>query len=74
MSNIFEDIAREQRLAIWGPHPIETALKEVCEVLESARDLLTERKQGNPARSSGHNARLEVEHALALLAKLPGDA
>ena len=36
---------------------LETAIKTAC-------DLLAERMHGNPARSPGHNARLELEAAL----------
>jgi len=42
--------------------PSDAAL---VEALELARDLLLERKQGSPARSSAHNARLVIDAALA---------
>jgi len=37
---------------------LQAAIKDAC-------DLLTERTQGSPARSAGHNARLLLERALA---------
>ena len=46
-------------------------LRVAGEALELARDYLMERKHGSHARSPGHNARLEVERALALLAAEP---
>lgn len=38
---------------------------ELLEALKQARDLLLERKHGNPARSAGHNARLIIQAAIA---------
>jgi len=40
-------------------------------LLEEARDLLLERRHGNPARSAGHNARLVIEEALKIAASPP---
>ncbi len=37
------------------------------EALTEARDLLLERVQGSPARSAGHNARLQIESALSTI-------
>lgn len=52
----------------------ETAVTPgVREALEEARDLLMERRYGNPARSPGHNARLCVEEALAALTAPVGE-
>lgn len=42
--------------------------EELLPLLEEARDLLLERRHGNSARSPGHNARLAIEAAIALLA------
>lgn len=36
-------------------------------LLEEARDLLMEKRYGNPARSPGHNARLAIESAIKVL-------
>lgn len=40
-------------------------------LLEEARDLLLERRQGSPARSAAHNARLVIEDAIKLAASPP---
>ena len=39
-------------------------IKRLRDVMQEACDLLAERKQGSPARSAGHNARLVLEAAL----------
>ena len=46
-------------------------MAEMKLLLEEARDLLMERKHGNPARSPGHNARLVIEEAIKSLAASP---
>lgn len=46
------------------PDGVRSLIVEAC-------DLLAERKQGNPARSAGHNARLALEAALRLIAAPP---
>lgn len=51
-------------IATFDP-PTVKALIRAAMALEEARDLLLERKHGNPARSAGHNARLTIESALS---------
>lgn len=46
-------------------HEAADLIAELLEALEEARDLLLEVKQGSPARSAGHNARLVIERAIA---------
>ena len=46
--------------------------EEIAPLLEEARDMLMERIYGNPARSPGHNARLQIEKAIALLSRGSG--
>lgn len=49
--------------------PVTASAEEIARLLEEARDMLMERIYGNPARSPGHNARLKIERALALLSR-----
>lgn len=60
--------AEEQVAGSWSREANETDWKARCEAAEQALaealDLLLERKQGSPARSSAHNARLVIEAAL----------
>ena len=48
--------------------------EEIAPLLEEARDMLMERIYGNPARSPGHNARLQIEKAIALLSRGSGES
>lgn len=50
-----------------GAYEMTTPNAQLLALLESARDLLTERKFGNPARSTNHNARLEIDKAIEAL-------
>lgn len=67
----YADVAKQQREwkeeAEARAQTAETSMGEVVEALREARDLLMERRYGNPARSPGHNARLEIEAALSKL-------
>lgn len=47
-----------------APIPHEIRNERLRSAMQEACDLLAERKYGNPARSSGHNARLCLEAAL----------
>jgi ribA/ribD-fused uncharacterized protein len=45
--------------------------EDLREMLQEARELLTEQRQGSPARSPAHNARLVIDRALNTLSLAP---
>jgi hypothetical protein len=47
----------------------ELGVERLAAALTEARELLLERKQGSPARSASHNARLVIDEALSSLSK-----
>lgn len=49
---------------IWEMERREARINQLGAAMQKACDLLAERAQGSPARSAGHNARLELEAAL----------
>lgn len=49
---------------IWEMERRETRINQLGSAMQKACELLAERIHGSPARSPGHNARLELEAAL----------